>query len=60
MRHNDGMAKLGKTTGPAALALAAFKLWQRLPAKQRRWALTQARTHGPRLARQAFAKRPKR
>jgi len=54
------MAKLGKTTGPAALAVAAFKLWQRLPAKQRRWALTQARTHGPRLARQALAKRRKR
>ena len=37
--------------GPVGIALTMWDVWRRLP-KQRRWVLKQARTHGPRVARQ--------
>jgi hypothetical protein len=39
--------------GMMGLALTAWDLWMRIPPRQRRQLLEQARTHGPRLARQA-------
>jgi len=38
--------------GPVGIALTVWDVWRRLPPKQRRWVLKQARTHGPRVARQ--------
>ena len=51
-----------RALGPAGLALSAWKLWRRLPPKQRKQALKLARKHGPnvvRAARQVRAKRKK-
>lgn len=36
--------------GTIGMALAAFRLWQRLPPAQRRAVLDQARKHGPKAA----------
>ena len=44
---------LSRRIGPIGAALTAYDIWRRLPPKQRRWLVKQARTHGPRLARQA-------
>ncbi len=41
------MAPIPKT--PAALAIAAYKLWRRLPPDQRRQVLDAARKHGPKI-----------
>ncbi|MFL5927511.1 MAG: hypothetical protein ACJ77E_11320 [Gaiellaceae bacterium] len=41
--------------GPVGVALTAWDVWRRLPPKQRRWMMQQARTHGPRIAKQAVA-----
>jgi hypothetical protein len=41
--------------GPLGVALTAWDVWRRLPPQQRRWMMQQARTHGPRLAKQAVA-----
>jgi hypothetical protein len=46
---------LTRRLGPIGAALTAWDLWRRLPPKQRRWVVKQARKHGPRLARQAMA-----
>lgn len=40
---------------PLGVALAAWRLWSRLPPRQRRLLLRAARTHGPRLASRAAA-----
>jgi hypothetical protein len=37
------------------MALTAWDVWRRLSPAQRRWLTAQARTHGPRLAKQAWA-----
>jgi hypothetical protein len=37
------------------MALTAWDVWRRLSPQQRRWITAQARTHGPRLAKQAWA-----
>ena len=37
---------------PWALAVAAFDVWRRLPPKQRQQALSLARKHGPKVAKQ--------
>ncbi|HZO35219.1 MAG TPA: hypothetical protein VFB17_09095 [Gaiellaceae bacterium] len=44
-----------RTAGPLSLALTAWDVWRRLSPRQRRWVAKQARTHGPRLAKQAWA-----
>jgi hypothetical protein len=57
---------LGRRAGPIGLALTAYDLWRRLPAKQRQQLLDQGRRHGTRIATQAakqgasrLRKRPK-
>jgi hypothetical protein len=49
------MPRLGFTRrlGPVGTALLVWDVWRRLPPPQRRWVLTQARTHGPRIVKQA-------
>ena len=41
--------------GPVGLALTAYDVWRRLPARQRRQLLELARTQGPRVAAKALA-----
>jgi hypothetical protein len=50
----------GRRLGPFGLALTAWDLWRRIPAKQRRQIVAQARKHGPRLASQAMNARRRR
>ena len=40
---------------PVTVAWALFKLWHRLPPRQRQRLLRAARTHGPRIAARAAA-----
>jgi hypothetical protein len=47
--------KLTRRLGPVGTALLLLDVWRRLPPRQRRWLLAQARTHGPRLVKQANA-----
>jgi len=49
------MPRLGLTRrlGPVGVALTLWDVWRRLPPKQRRWVMRQARAHGPRIAKQA-------
>jgi hypothetical protein len=50
------MARLvTRKIGPVGVALTLWDVWRRLPPKQRRWMMQQARTHGPRIAKQAVA-----
>jgi len=46
--------------GPVGVALTAFDIWRRIPPKQRKRILAEARKHGPRLAKAAAAKRRRR
>jgi len=46
------MAKLKLRPTPWALAVAAWDVWRRLPPKQRQQALSLARKHGPKVAKQ--------
>jgi len=50
------MARLGITrrVGPLGTALTLWDIWRRLPPRQRRWVVDQARHHGPRIAKQAL------
>jgi hypothetical protein len=50
--NNRGMPKKLGTIG---VALTAWDLWRRLPPKQRQLLLAQAKLHGPRLAKKAYA-----
>lgn len=52
-RKIDEMPRLLRRMGPLGLALTAYDLWRRLPRKQRKRLLKQARKHGPRLAAKA-------
>ena len=47
--------RLSRRIGPVGTALTLWDIWRRLPPRQRRWVATQARKHGPRLAKQALA-----
>jgi hypothetical protein len=38
-----------------ALAFSAYRMWRRLPPKQRRQIIEQTRKHGPRIAKKAVA-----
>ena len=42
-------------TGTIGMALAAYKLWRRLPPAQKRLVLDRARVHGPKAAAAAAA-----
>ena len=48
---------IGRRAGPWGTALAAWELWKRIPPKQRKRIIQQARKHGPRLAKQAIKAR---
>jgi len=47
--------KVSRRLGPIGAALTLWDIWRRLPPRQRRWVMKQARKHGPRLAKQAVA-----
>jgi hypothetical protein len=47
--------RLTRRLGPVGTALMVWDLWRRLPKRQRKWVASQARKHGPRLAKQAVA-----
>ncbi|HVW89132.1 MAG TPA: hypothetical protein VHC01_06665 [Gaiellaceae bacterium] len=47
--------RLSRRAGAVGTALTIWDLWRRLPPKQRRFIVKQARAHGPRLAKQALA-----
>ena len=49
------MRLITRRIGPVGVALTLWDVWRRLPPRQRRWMMQQARTHGPRLAKQAVA-----
>jgi hypothetical protein len=49
------MARLTRRIGPVGIAITMWDVWRRLPPPQRRWMMEQARTHGPRIAKQALA-----
>jgi hypothetical protein len=46
-----------RRAGPIGLALTAWDIYRRLPPKQRRWLMAQARQHGPTLAKRALKAR---
>jgi hypothetical protein len=50
---------LGRRAGPVGAALTLWDLWRRIPPKQRKRILQQARKHGPKLAKQAVKARQK-
>ena len=53
--HNGRMPRLiTRRLGPVGVALTLWDVWRRLPPKQRRWVVQQARTHGPRMVKQAM------
>jgi hypothetical protein len=45
---------------PVGTALVLWRIWRRLPASQRRWVGRQVRKHGPRIAKEAVARRRRR
>jgi hypothetical protein len=45
---------LTRRLGPIGTFLTLWDLWRRLPPRQRRWVVDQARLHGPRLVKQAM------
>jgi len=49
-----------RKAGVVGLALTAFDIWMRIPPKQRRQLMQQARKHGPRIARAAVERRRRR
>jgi signal recognition particle receptor subunit beta len=54
---------LTRRAGPVGIALTAYDIWRRLPPKQRKQLLANARKHGPRIASAAVertkARRPR-
>jgi hypothetical protein len=48
------MPKVPGRIGPIGLALTAYDVWRRLPPRQRRLVLQQARRYGPVIAGQAL------
>ena len=40
--------------GPVGTALLLWDVWRRLPPRQRRWVVDQARLYGPRVVKQAM------
>jgi len=53
------MPKLKFRPTPWALAVAAWDVWRRLPPKQRKQAISLARKHGPKIAKQIVKARKK-
>jgi hypothetical protein len=50
---------LTRRTGAVGLALTAWDIWRRIPPKQRRMLMRQARKHGPVVARRVMEYRRK-
>jgi len=50
---------LTRRTGAVGMALMAWDIWRRIPPKQRRMLMQQARKHGPTIARRAVEYRRK-
>ena len=48
------MPKPLRPVGTIGVALTAWDLWRRIPPKQRKILLAQARTHGPTIAKKAY------
>ena len=48
------MPKPVRPVGTIGVALTAWDLWRRIPPKQRKLLLAQARKNGPRLAKKAY------
>ena len=48
------MPKGVRPVGTIGVALTAWDLWRKLPPKQRKILLAQAKTHGPRIAKKAY------
>ena len=48
------MAKGLRPAGTIGVALTAWDLWRRIPPKQRKVLLAQARAHGPKVAKRAY------
>jgi hypothetical protein len=48
-----------RRTGTLGLALAAWDIWRRIPPKQRKLIMRQARKHGPMIAKRAAEYRRK-
>jgi hypothetical protein len=46
--------RIMRRLGPVGTALTIWDIWRRLPPRQRRFIVAQARKHGPRLAKQAL------
>jgi hypothetical protein len=46
-----------RRVGPVPFVLMLWEVWRRMPKRQRRWVLSQARRHGPRIVRQVVAAR---
>jgi hypothetical protein len=44
---------LTRRAGPVGVALTAWDLWRRIPPRQRKMLLRQARKHGPKIVKQA-------
>lgn len=57
-----GLGKaLGKRAGAFGVALTLLDVWRRLPPRQRKWVVKNAKKHGPRIAKAAWtAQRQKR
>jgi hypothetical protein len=51
---------LTRRAGPLGFALTAWDIWRRIPPKHRRTILTQARKHGPTIAKHAVNYRRRR
>ena len=50
---------LTRRTGAVGMAMMAWDIWRRIPPKQRRLIMRQARKHGPVIARRAVEYRRK-
>jgi hypothetical protein len=48
------MPRIVPRLGPVGAAFALWDVWRRLTPKQRQWLASQAREHGPRIAKQAM------
>ena len=48
---------MGRRIGGLGLALTVWDIWLRIPPRQRKILLAQARRHGPRLAKRAYEAR---
>jgi hypothetical protein len=51
---------LTRRAGPLGLALTAWDIWRRIPPRQRKMILKQARKHGPTIAKRAVEYRRRR